>query len=514
MHFLLFLLLSTVGCGKVAVDMAGSENPATVLSSVALSSEDLSDDYCYALQVTGAHPELNRSSKPLRKACEGHSRGLGKVFGLFAKGQAIQVDVPRGPDRHFELLAVAKSELPAGCDSNLMVSVYLKKGLSEEGVAAAVDRKQIDLEKLKIYLVGTAKADLDDNARVEFTPVNGDPFAAPKCVDDLDDASNGSVVTVPDPDAPDAAVDETPATTSVTSSATTTVSTSAAATTPVTTASTPVSVMTEVCTALQDGLALRPTCTVSSYFAENKYGGCNELKKAANNKGAIYGGYDVFADTLDKKFAAQYPTFYLNLGKACAAARKLEVVSGTVEATQLASALNGVTAAIQQLTTLAADANGNVDYAHAYYASYIPVALQNDLYQCGKKEDCKVTCTAVSTALRQAANGTEADLRRFGQNAAKAQADLLRLKKALQAITVTPAPATVVTPPPPAAPPSTSPVAPPVAPHPPMAPVAPPRPGSTPGTYTIQPITVPANPPVVNTNGGTWQNGVLVIQGK
>lgn len=73
----------------------------------ALSTDPLSGDYCYALNVTGDHRDL-RGANPLNTSCSAGAAFLGQTSGLYKIGDRAEVTVPAGPKRRFDLLAFPK----------------------------------------------------------------------------------------------------------------------------------------------------------------------------------------------------------------------------------------------------------------------------------------------------------------------------------------------------------------------------------------------------------------------
>lgn len=91
-------------------------------SALTGSSFDLSPDFCYALHITGPSAELRRLAPPKVGSCDTAPPGLGKVVGLFSKGDTAEIDIPIGLDRRFDLFAYPKAFMPDGaCGHKLRV---------------------------------------------------------------------------------------------------------------------------------------------------------------------------------------------------------------------------------------------------------------------------------------------------------------------------------------------------------------------------------------------------------
>jgi|GEM_PF-1476733 len=85
-----------------------------------LQTAALTDDYCYALMVSGDSPaELNRHrfSTPPSSSCVHRPAHLGTVVGLLRRGDRVELDVPVGPQRRFDLIGFRKVPLQLGRDS-------------------------------------------------------------------------------------------------------------------------------------------------------------------------------------------------------------------------------------------------------------------------------------------------------------------------------------------------------------------------------------------------------------
>lgn len=91
------------------------------------STLELPDDMCYAIHVTSFdnNPTLQRMApSPNDATCEHGPRGLGLLAGTFAKGSIAELDVPIGPRRRFDLVAMPKSKMPGGtCASGLHAEI-------------------------------------------------------------------------------------------------------------------------------------------------------------------------------------------------------------------------------------------------------------------------------------------------------------------------------------------------------------------------------------------------------
>lgn len=91
-------------------------------SALGGGSFELSPDFCYALHITGPAPELRRLAPPSVGSCVTAPPGLGKVVGLFSKGDTAEIDIPIGLNRRFDLFAYPKAVMPDGaCAHTLRV---------------------------------------------------------------------------------------------------------------------------------------------------------------------------------------------------------------------------------------------------------------------------------------------------------------------------------------------------------------------------------------------------------
>lgn len=82
---------------------------------------ELSDDYCYALHITGDAPSLHRGSDGgSPQTCSTASPPLGQLEGVFRKGATAEIEVAIGPARRFDLLAVPKSKMPNGACNGVL----------------------------------------------------------------------------------------------------------------------------------------------------------------------------------------------------------------------------------------------------------------------------------------------------------------------------------------------------------------------------------------------------------
>lgn len=137
-------LLVMVGCSPAlkgtTAQVQFSMRPSAARSS-ALTYDanvfELSNDYCYAIHVTGDAPQLRRlapSSNDLE--CTHGPAGLGLMVGAFKKGDVAEIEVPLGTKRVFDLLAIAKTDLPnQDCSGKLTAEV----------VSSSTDGHNVDL---------------------------------------------------------------------------------------------------------------------------------------------------------------------------------------------------------------------------------------------------------------------------------------------------------------------------------------------------------------------------------
>ncbi|MBS1983752.1 MAG: cadherin-like domain-containing protein [Bdellovibrionales bacterium] len=150
---------------------AHSKSSSRALSSSADSttSFELSADYCYALHLTGDHPQLRRVAPPTT-ACPNGPAGLGIALGLYEKGDTIESDIPAGPARRFDLLGIPKSKVPgASCANVLKV---------EPGVDAQHPNIQIgeltltNFDQIRLIARGTADIKSGTTNEVDLVAVN------------------------------------------------------------------------------------------------------------------------------------------------------------------------------------------------------------------------------------------------------------------------------------------------------------------------------------------------------
>lgn len=114
----------------------------------------LPTDHCYGIHVSGNHPTLARSNPTAVDICVAGPGSWGMVAGLFEKGSTVELEVPVGADRRFDLFAIPKSDLPSGaCSSSItskLSSDLSTVSLFEPGGA------EIDKSKLVLFARGTA----------------------------------------------------------------------------------------------------------------------------------------------------------------------------------------------------------------------------------------------------------------------------------------------------------------------------------------------------------------------
>jgi len=125
---------------------------------------ELSADSCYFIHVTGSdHPSLRRLTTSEAECANGPS-GLGMVAGLYNKGEKAELEVPTGPRRRFDLLALPKSALPDGvCSKTFSVDPSLE-GDGKVQMKIGPQNFDFDVDKLtRLVATGSGEIKAGDN---------------------------------------------------------------------------------------------------------------------------------------------------------------------------------------------------------------------------------------------------------------------------------------------------------------------------------------------------------------
>ncbi|MBS1984984.1 MAG: hypothetical protein JST16_12515 [Bdellovibrionales bacterium] len=135
-----------------------NQNTRGIADSVGKEGFSLSEDYCYALHVTGDNSALRRLP-PSAKKCGSGTTGLGLVDGLHRKGSTVELEVPAGPARRFDLLAFPRIPSSSDCSATLTIE---PSSVTEGDLVAFLNGVRTDLRP-RLIATGTADLKAGDN---------------------------------------------------------------------------------------------------------------------------------------------------------------------------------------------------------------------------------------------------------------------------------------------------------------------------------------------------------------
>jgi hypothetical protein len=135
----------------------GSVDGKSLVPSGGASSFGLpSSGYCYAVHVNGPHPDLARVDGGKLRERDGEGcvepRNLGIFKGFFAHGKSTSIEVPAGPDRQFDIVAIPTPS--GGDDCTGAAAVNIKDG--GDGRVEILYRGQEVSDSLVIFARGRA----------------------------------------------------------------------------------------------------------------------------------------------------------------------------------------------------------------------------------------------------------------------------------------------------------------------------------------------------------------------